>query len=436
MLYVLFFGFVLTILISCTLLIINSIGETKHNNISAVLIDSGENSSVYKQVDEISAVEQNSSDGEVNHYGYVTLTTAHERLLYTRIGQSVHNISKEKDENGHFSTERIRISGEHMTEESIRHSLNAYLSDNPQVFWLENLFGYAYADDDTIVECYSVMSAEECSEKVGILSDRIDSILDNIKVSMTPYDCEKYIHDTILSSCSYKEGVTSMADGWQYFSVYGAVVEGEAVCEGYAKSMQLLLNMAGVPCYTIRGTADGVEHLWNVVNVRDDWYHLDPTWDDSDDNLNYEYFNVTTAEISKNHIIAPGMVYMSETNAEQTESRNFFVPDCTSTIMNYYHIEGFKLTGFSAEENEQMIGFLVRRAEKGDSYIPVCISESLDYNECVEKLFYSFPYKFYYYIDAANERLSGNQKIDRNSIKILKNEENMTLRIKLNYIDR
>ena len=53
-----------------------------------------------------------------------------------------------------------------MSESEIRRSINAFVFDNPHIFWLDNLFGYAYVGEDTMVEFYSVISADECEKKI------------------------------------------------------------------------------------------------------------------------------------------------------------------------------------------------------------------------------------------------------------------------------
>ena len=397
-------------------------------------LNENEVSSVYQTVKETSVPVEELPETATVDIGYSCLKLEEEQELYRRIGESITHIADEPDENGNYSTERIRLTGMTMTQESIRHALNAYTFDHPQVFWLRNLFGYACSDEETIVECYSVMSAEDCNEKSELLAVSVGDILKGITPEMSPYDKEKYIHDRVLAGCTYKHNVASMSDGWEYFSVFGALVKGEAVCEGYAKSIQLLLNLSGMECCTIRGTADSVEHMWNVVKIDDSWYHMDPTWDDKEDLIGYEYFNITTDDIEINHIIAPRMEENGEGNAAETESRNFFVPDCSSRFMNYYNVEALRLTGLEGKNIDRMIEFMYGRAMAKEVYLPLFILPSMDYNECIEQMFYARPFKFYYFIDEVNKRLNNGFKIDRESIRILKNEKNNTLRIRVNYI--
>ena len=65
-------------------------------------------------------------------------------------------------------------------------------------------------------------------------------------------------------------------------SPYGALVLGEAVCEGYAKAYKTVLDEMGVPCVLVNGYLLSDEgsyepHLWTDVEIDGAWYMVDPT---------------------------------------------------------------------------------------------------------------------------------------------------------------
>ncbi len=436
LLYILFFGFAAVLIGASIMLVVRTVSRQSedYSKMEAIVISDDEvESSEYKRVDKISSDGSDYYESTELSYGYDMLDSEEERTLYENIAENVYNITDETDENGHYRTERLRISGCHMAEYEIRKVISAFTSDNPQIFWLENLFGYAYSGDDTIVEFYSVFSASDCSEYAERLQNKIDEIVSSVESGLSEYEIEKYIHDIVLENCSYKSGVTSTSDGWQYFSAYGALVDGEAVCEGYAKSMQILLSELGIQAYIIRGEADGVGHMWNVVNIEGEWYHLDPTWDDTDDGVMYEYFNVTTETITQNHTISDSVTSIDFESIDDGLSvkYNFFIPDCTSEEMNYYNVDGFLLSEFNDESDSAMSELLVESAKNGEEYIYIRFGEGMTYDEYIDALFYSSPYKFYYYIQSANEQLDSSRQIDKNTVSILKNESAKTVRIKI-----
>ena len=68
----------------------------------------------------------------------------------------------------------------------------------------------------------------------------------------------------------------------------GALLDGRAVCDGYAKAFKLLCDRAGIPCVIVAGNAQqggrDEPHAWNYVQMEDGaWYAVDVTWDDPAD---------------------------------------------------------------------------------------------------------------------------------------------------------
>lgn len=439
-LYAMFFGFAAMLVIACTMLVINSSGRSKKemNNIDAMYLSSLKDDGVsYEPVEcSIADVPVDAYKQAVVRYGYDALKDERMEYLYNSIFENVYSITNDPDENGRYRTSRMRIKNCKLTEFDIREVVNAFICDNPEIFWLENLFGYAYDGNDTIIEFYSVLSSDDCEEYIAAFNKRLESILEGLKPDMTDYQRERYLHDRLLSGCVYKAGISTSADGWQYFSSYGALVGGEAVCEGYAKSMQILLTRTGIPCCTVRGDAAGIAHMWNVVQLGGEWYHLDPTWDDNDKdgNINYEYFNLTAEAIGKNHTISESIDEVLQRDDIDPMSRyNFFVPMCTSKEMNYYYAEGIVIRSFDETTDKLLIEGLVQRAKNSEIYLPVRFGTEMTYSEYMSKLFHEAPHEFYLCLESANAQLDEAHRISRESVSVLKNEGNMTLRIRLTY---
>ncbi|QHW31626.1 hypothetical protein GZH47_12755 [Paenibacillus rhizovicinus] len=127
-----------------------------------------------------------------------------------------------------------------------------------------------------------------------------------IKPGMSDYERELAIHDYLVLHTAYdydnfRKG-TVPADS---YTMYGLLVNGIAVCQGYAYTAQLLLRMAGIETYYVRGTAGGGPHAWNKVKIDGAYYDLDVTWDDpvpdEAGEQAYGYFNVTDDELRLDH---------------------------------------------------------------------------------------------------------------------------------------
>ena len=117
----------------------------------------------------------------------------------------------------------------------------------------------------------------------------------------------KATHDYIVKNCVYnKKAIDEGNLAEDDFSVYGVLVKGKGVCEGYAKTFKMFMDIAQIDCIIVTGTAgsENVSHAWNMVKLDDDWYHVDVTFDDPYPEIGevvYLYLNVTDEVIKKDH---------------------------------------------------------------------------------------------------------------------------------------
>lgn len=70
---------------------------------------------------------------------------------------------------------------------------------------------------------------------------------------------------------------TDYGDPWQLIYVFDGDPATNVVCEGYAKAFQYLCDLAGIDCYTVTGTLEGREHMWNLVPLDGQNYLVDVT---------------------------------------------------------------------------------------------------------------------------------------------------------------
>lgn len=96
----------------------------------------------------------------------------------------------------------------------------------------------------------------------------------------------KYVHDEIIWHTSYRLEDTCKKENIGHIrTAYGALVKGESLCEGYARAVKAVLDKLGIPCVLVQGgfqnTSDDIElHMWNYVQIENEWYGLDATMDD------------------------------------------------------------------------------------------------------------------------------------------------------------
>lgn len=141
--------------------------------------------------------------------------------------------------------------------------------------------------------------------KKAVEQKACEIISSNVAKDMPPYRKVFVIHNYIINNCRYADNYNESND-MSVYTAYGALINGSAVCDGYAYAAQLLLNLCNVENIKVSGTSKGEGHAWNLVKLDNEYYHLDLTWDDpvsSDglDYLEYNYYNLTDEEIGADH---------------------------------------------------------------------------------------------------------------------------------------
>lgn len=139
------------------------------------------------------------------------------------------------------------------------------------------------------------------NEEIEEINKVVDQIIEEKINNNTPTKEKiKIIHDYIIDNTEYDKLKYENKEDTTYKSntAYGVLIEGYGTCNGYADAMAIFLNKLNIINYKISNE----EHIWNLVYVDGNWYHLDLTWDDpiSDMNINRDtYFLITTETLEK-----------------------------------------------------------------------------------------------------------------------------------------
>lgn len=164
----------------------------------------------------------------------------------------------------------------------------------------------------------------EQKETYDILFECTKKLTDNLT---SDYDKELAIHNFITDNFSY--GPLDMNNVPQRaHSVTGFVMDGQGICEAYANTFYIMGKMAGLDVSIITGNINNVSHMWNLIKLDGEYYHVDVTSDDPSPDVpnreRYNFFNLSDEIISKTH----------------SWERNEF-PECTSDKYNYYTLNNY-----------------------------------------------------------------------------------------------
>ena len=120
----------------------------------------------------------------------------------------------------------------------------------------------------------------------------------------------------------------------------GPLVYGYGKCDGYANALSFALRYYGIPStlicgegYQVDQPADAEDHCWNYVNIDQQWYQCDITWDDADSeeiSAQADFlpcFNLTDERMLLGHTISPSLTA-------------WLLPVCDSIDAYYYSNHG------------------------------------------------------------------------------------------------
>ena len=203
-----------------------------------------------------------------------------------------------------------------ITDADFELAILIFFSDHPECFWWDGRISYSYISDNIVVAIKFIYKYDndEIATKRAELEKAVEEILAGLP-SGDNFEKALYLHDAVAERVTYKFTENDQTP-------YGALVEGEAVCNGYATAYQLLLQRAGIRAWTVNGTSRDEAHAWNVVWMDDDTcVYTDVTWNDGEYLAHY-YFNMSLDEINDDHKV----------------NLIFDLPDCDHSDQGYYDV--------------------------------------------------------------------------------------------------
>ena len=147
---------------------------------------------------------------------------------------------------------------------------------------------------------------EYCTaQDVAAMQVKLDQLMDQAN-TLCQTDLEKvfYVHEWLVQNIAYDREHLS-DDVQDDHNLRGALLDGTAVCDGYAKTYALTLRKLGITGVLV--TSKDIGHAWNMVELDGNWYQVDCTWDDpvdGSDQLGYcmhKHLLCTTKEMNTNH---------------------------------------------------------------------------------------------------------------------------------------
>lgn len=184
-------------------------------------------------------------------------------------------------------------------------------NDHPEFYWLSNECMTSNSDNAFCMLVYeeyaTAQSRKECNDVIDSAVSEYISLANNYG---TKLEMALAVHDELCKAVTYAMDNGAPSDAAYAHNLMGVFANKAAVCEGYAKAYQYILNELGIENIYVTGKAGSSEasenHAWNMVKLDDGkWYSIDLTWDDTayNDKIVYYYFGATNAVFGQTHVV-------------------------------------------------------------------------------------------------------------------------------------
>ena len=304
---------------------------------------------------------------QYSKYYYFNQLTDNQKKIYVAMDKKIQNLE-------HI----IKLGTDDEVIKDAEKALNAIYNDREDYYFLENRYSVintnlVLANVHSIKLSYTVEDMAEKEKLDKRLEEATDKFLkDLITQDMTEFEKELAIHDKLVKQVKYFKHEKIEDIPAIKHTLYGALVEKEAVCDGITRAFKHLLKQVGIESMMVTGTLDNVAHAWNIVKIEDKYYYVDATSDsvelENKKTVVHKYFNITEDALTKTH------------NLDET----FKLPKCTDTKYNYYiYNDYFVKYGDSLRGK---LGRIMYYQENSD-ILEFEVDESYDSQEVVDMLY-------------------------------------------------
>lgn len=117
-------------------------------------------------------------------------------------------------------------------------------------------------------------------------------IAEVIKDGMTDFEKTLAVHDWLIYNAEYSDAFPGPE---------GVMYAGRGLCQSYTDAMLLILGKLDIECLPV--VSEEMHHIWNLVKLDGEWYHVDVTWDDPTPNGNeyHLYFGLNDERMAADH---------------------------------------------------------------------------------------------------------------------------------------
>lgn len=137
------------------------------------------------------------------------------------------------------------------------------------------------------------LTKEQQQEAQKLVEAEVDALAEQVRAySESKDEQSKYLYQLITERVDFDYELSDMLlDVYNETNpevaigrgIYGALLEGESVCSGYAAAYKAVCDRLDIPCKVLIGYTENGDHAWNMIIKEDGTIaYVDPSWGDSE----------------------------------------------------------------------------------------------------------------------------------------------------------
>lgn len=253
----------------------------------------------------------------IAYYAYEQLTEQ-EQIVYQEVYQALSTVK-----------ESVQVST--LDTELLNKAFQCVMNDHPEIFYTKGyeVVQYMLKNKVNRLMCKPIytMSKSTIRQNKKQIAQYVKKCLTDLPENAGEYETIRYFYEYIIENTEYR------SDSPNSQNICSVMIDGESVCQGYAKAFQYLCHKVGINATLVTGYANDEGHAWNLVYADGKPYFVDVTWGDASyimeedatysgtvPPITYDYLMVTTDMLCLTHQI--------ENVVE--------IPQCVNMELNYF----------------------------------------------------------------------------------------------------
>lgn len=319
---------------------------------------------------------------DTSRYGYSLLRDDKVKLAYEKIADGIKDAS-----------DSINLTGLNLTQDHVEKATEFVHSDFPEYFWFTGAYNLQLMDTGSgmfVTEYIPAVSpssggdptpgyqvngqvvkgsSTELANAKSAFNAVVNEAMSKIPAGASDYQKSEILHDFVDDKTEYQQ----VGD---HQSAYGALVLGKAVCAGYARAYQVLMNAVGIRCWYVSGESKNPSgimeaHAWNLVWLDGKCVYTDVTWDDHRPTNFHHYLNLSLDQISTDH--HPSQV---DINGDGIGDGTFLPASCGHNTYTYFKMNSGEGKGVcdmtGSESGADVAKYFVLKSQNGDQVEYFC----------------------------------------------------------------